>query len=317
MVKSRNMYGGFVDDNSLEPSVDNSLTSKAKAETKKYSEKMKNFAKSNGIVIIIVGVLILIVIITIWIISIVRKSNFKVVNVSDRIIRLDRSENMPMTFASSKFPVSNGQEFTFSFWLYIADYDTLYDHRILMRRGGSIESINFGNPIVALDAKTNKMYIALKTNRSLDVQNMMDVLTPSKNYVVSGIDYVPLQRWVHVAFSVQDSIFTIFMDGDIYAVKSITDIENVDPINKSILTKQSNTSSRAFFSNTLGDMYIGDSVHISKGFLSRIQYYNYACTQKHMQQIYKAGPVKQSILSLIGLNTYGVRAPIYKMDDIN
>jgi len=137
----------------------------------------------------------------------------------------------------------------------------------------------------------------------------------SKKYSVSIIDYVPLQRRVHVAFSVQDAIVTIFMDGEIYSVKSITDIPNVDPVNTnsgSILS----TSARGFYSNTIGDMYVGDSKYMTRGFVSRMQYFNYACTQKQMEQVYKAGPVKQSILSMIGLGTYGVRAPVYKIDEI-
>jgi len=315
----RYTYGGFFDE--LTPVVDDTVTTErspnpdagkpSKGGILDKKEKAKDFVKSNGIVILIIVALILIVIIIIWIISIVRKSNFKVVNISDRIIRLDRSENMPMTFASSKFPPSNGHEFTFSFWIYLTDYDVLYNHRSLFRRGGSVDGINFGNPIVALDAKTNKMYIAIKTNQSLEVQSIEDVLTSTKKYAVSMIDYVPLQRWVNVAFSVQDALATIFMDGDIYSVKSITDILDVDAISNTGVS-----GSRGFYSNTTGDMYVGDSKYITKGFISRLQYFNYACTQKQMQQIYKAGPVKQTIMSMIGLSTYGMRTPVYKIDDV-
>jgi len=184
----KSKYGGFFEisnnmsnndfinsNNSNNNSTNDSSTSTNKAGDKKTeskTDKVKNFVKSNGVIILIVIVLILIVVITIWIISIVRKSKFKVVNLSDTIIRLDRSESMPMTYASSKFPSTNGHEFTFSFWLYLSDYDVLYNHRMLFRRGGSIDSLNFGNPIVALDSKTNKMYIAIKTNQSLDVQSV-------------------------------------------------------------------------------------------------------------------------------------------------
>jgi hypothetical protein len=314
----RYIYGGFFDelspvmDDTVQSPVDKPDTSASSGGIQDKKEKAKDFVKSNGIVILIVVALILIVVIIIWIISIVRKSNFKVVSISDRIIRLDRSENMPMTFASSKFPPSNGHEFTYSFWIYLTDYDVLYNHRALFRRGGSVDGINFGNPIVALDSKTNKMYIAIKTNQSLDVQSIEDVLMSTKKYAVTAIDYVPLQRWVNIAFTVQDAVITIFMDGDIYSVKSITDIPDIDPVNTSGVI----TPTRGFYSNTTGDMYVGDSKYITKGFISRLQYMNYACTQKQMQQIYKSGPVKQSILSMIGLSTYGVRAPVYKIDDV-
>lgn len=310
------IYGGFFDD--LSPIVDETVQSSTNKDSSSSSggiaakkEKAKEFVKANGVVILIVVALILIVVIIIWIIAIVRRSNFKVVNISDRIIRLDRAENMPMTFSSSKFPPSNGHEFTYSFWIYLTDYDVLYNHRTLFRRGGSVDGINFGNPIVALDSKTNKMYIAIKTNQSLDVQSIEDVLLSTKKYAVSMVDYVPLQRWVNISFSVQDAVITIFMDGDIYSVKSITDMPDMEPVSTGALS-----TSRGFYSNTTGDMYVGDSKYITKGFISRLQYFNYACTQKQMQQIYKAGPVKQSILSMIGLSTYGVRTPVYKIDDV-
>lgn len=314
----RNIYGGY--DDNMSAVVDNTVSPRTlpsqgydnTSGNKSTKDKASDFVKSNGVIILIVIALILIVIIIIWIISIVRRSNFKVVNISDRIIRLDRSDNMPLTYASSKFPPSNGHEFAFSFWIYLTDYDILYNHRTLFRRGGSVDSLNLGNPIVALDSKTNKMYIAIKTNQSLEVQSVEDVLMSSKKYALSIIDYVPLQRWVHVGFSVQDSLLTIFMDGEIYSVKSITDVPEIDPVN----TSGSTVPVRGFYSNTLGDMYVGDTKYVTKGFLSRLQYFNYACTQKQMQQLYKAGPVKQSILSMIGLSTYGVRTPVYKVDDI-
>lgn len=277
--------------------------------------KMKDFARSNGIVILIIIALILIVIIIVWIVSMVRRSSYKVVNISDKIIRLDKAENMPVTFAGSKFPPSNGQEFTYSFWIYLTDYDVLYMHRTLFRRGGSVDSLNMSNPVVGLDAKTNKMYIAIKTNMSLDVRNMDDVMSKSRKYQHAIIDYVPLQRWVHIAFSVQDSVLTIFMDGDIYSVRSITDISNVDPVRKDGSSMDS-SGTRALFSNTLGDMYVGDSKSLIKGFLSRLQFFNYALTQKEIQKLYSSGPVQQTILSMLGLSTYGVRTPIYKIDDV-
>jgi hypothetical protein len=315
--RSSMFLGGADDDitpsltNSFDPARDTRQATTSSGKSGKF-DKMKDFAKSNGIVILIVVALILIVIITIWIVSIVRKSSYKVVNVSDKIIRMDKAENMPVTFSGGKFPPSNGHEFTYSFWIYLTDYDVLYTHRTLFRRGGSVDSLNMANPVVGLDAKTNKMYIAIKTNMSLDVRSMDDVLSKSKRYAVAMIDYVPLQRWVHVAFSVQDSVLTIFMDGDIYSVKSITDIENVDPVDK---TKTS-TSTRALYSNTMGDMYVGDSKTLIKGFMSRLQFFNYALTQKEIQKLYSNGPVQQTILSMLGLSTYGVRAPIYKIDDV-
>lgn len=279
-------------------------------------DKMKDFAKSNGIVILIIIVLILIVIVIIWIVSLVRRSSYQSVDISDKVIRLDRPENVPVTFSGSKFPASNGHEFTYSFWLYLTDYDVMYTHRVLFRRGGQIDSMNFGNPIVGMDAKTNKMYVAIKTNQSLDVRTMDDVLAASKKYAVAVVDYVPLQRWVHIAFSVQDSILTVFMDGDIYSVKSITDITNVDPVRNTPTTSTSTSETRGFYSNTIGDMYVGDSKAIIKGFLSKLQYFNYALTQKDIQRVYNSGPVKQSILSMIGLSSYGMRSPIYRIDNM-
>lgn len=316
MTKQKKI-GGYFEDDSPSPTntgnTSNNTGSSMKDNIMSKKDKAKEFVKSYAIIIIVIVALLVIVVITIWIISLVRKSNMKVVNISDRIIRLDKAENMPLSFAASKFPKSNGQEFTFSFWLYLSDYDVLYNHRVLFRRGGSVDSINFGNPIVALDSKTNKMYIAIKTNQSTDVTSVEDVLTKGKNFSVSIIDYVPLQRWVHIGFSIQDSVTTVFMDGDIYSVRSITDNPDIDPVPTSN-SVSANNSPRAFYSNTLGDMYVGDSQFVTKGFLSRIQYFNYSCTQKDMQQIYKAGPVKQSILSMIGLNAYGVRTPLYKID---
>jgi hypothetical protein len=164
------------------------------------------------------------------------------------------------------------------------------------------------------------MYIAIKTNRSTSVSTMDNVLSKNSMYAVSVVDYVPLQRWVNIAFSIQDAILTVFLDGDIYSVRSITDVQNMDPVNTTVSANTTTGSAsavngRSFYSSSVGDMYIGDTKALVKGFISRVQYFNYALTQKDIQNVYASGPVKKSLLSFIGLTEYGVRSPVYKVSD--
>lgn len=227
-------------------------------------------------------------------------------------------DNVALRVGAYKIPETRaGQEFAFSMWLYMADFQpTALAKPILMRGNGSAEGGDRfvdTSPVVFMDSGSNKMYVAVRTNRraaqsGVEPSTLMDIVNLPKSsnpYVVVTIDYVPMQRWVHVVFSVQDYLLTVFMDGSIYAVENLVDGTYSEP------------SIRPMFAACTGEVVVGTTGESAgaemRGFVSKLAFMNYAPLLDQVVAMYKSGPGSNSVLAMLGLDQYGVRTPIYKL----
>lgn len=266
-------------------------------------------------VILIVAVMLVLVLVVLYIVAIIRKNKLESVELHDKIIPLNNGEIVPFNVSNGVMALPHvGGEFSYTFWLYLSEkYETTFDHKLLFQRGN--RSINKNevsretNPIVFLDKGTNRLYIAIATNLVVKPMTLDQVIEKSvdgkytSGYMVGYIDYLPLQRWVNVSFVIKDDKMFIFMDGDMYTAVSVSDIKTT-------------SSKRAVISYTDGDAQIGSpNIYRIDGYASFTRFFNYALTNDDVQSIYKTGPNKKSILSYLGLNNYGLRTPIYNLDD--
>jgi hypothetical protein len=162
-------------------------------------------------------------------------------------------------------------------------------------------------PIVVMDKASNKMMFAVNTSfvdREMQLSQIFTQDPITKRYrepfLITAIDYVPLQRWVNITLSVRDNSLAVYMDGDLYSIVTTNDVvkNNKNP----------------FLRMPVGDVSIGNSVNGTRGFISKFTYYNYSLTQNNIQKIYNAGPTNTTFLSWFGLSRYGVRSPIYEVD---
>jgi hypothetical protein len=267
----------------------------------------KALASNSGIVALVIVVIIIIILIIIYIYQVFSESGLKQIELLDKIISLEQRENLPYSISASKMQVTTrGQEFAFSYWLYLSEYyENTTNDKLLFSRGNTSTNPTIidsnANPVVVLDSSVNTMYIYLSTNYSNEPVMINDMKNPAKNYLIGKVDYVPLQRWVHFVIVIKDGNLMIFMDGELFAIKTVSDI----PVAK---------GQRAFIKGTTGDCQIGSPHTVSKGFVGKFQFYNYSLSARQIQDIYKAGPVNKSMLAYIGLGNYGIRAPIYSMD---
>lgn len=217
--------------------------------------------------------------------------------------RLDTSTDTK--FDASKLPVTlSGQEFSFGFWVYFPEVPMRNKPRVLFRRG---ESDTTANPLVVLDAKTNKMYIVIKTTTAGPTPSLDDIIGgKSKGHLVSTIEYVPLQRWVHVCFVVQDALVTVYLDGSPYTVEHVA----------RTTTSSAPGTDRPSVAGISGDIVLPkDDDKTVRGFLARMLFFNYAISQLDVQKLYANGPRGSPALSALGLSSYGVRSPIYRLDE--
>lgn len=261
-------------------------------------------------VAVIAVVLLLIAAFVVWLVMRIQKTDRQGVVLSTSVVKLSTATILNTTTVPATV---NGQEFTYGFWVYLNSVNITVEPKLVFLRSPNVQSTqgttvyNNATPVVFMDAGTNRMYISIPTTSMpagspSDLTGLMpDTVDASQEALTVQIDYVPLQRWVFIAFAVQDNSVTTFMDGDIYSVNTIA-----DPI----------TGNRPVFTATAGTVQLGDTTNGVDGYLAKLTFANYALTQRQAYEMYRKGPQATTWLSRFGLPPYGIRSPIYKLDAV-
>ena len=298
------------------------------------------------VAVFVVLTLLLIVVIITYLIWRMNRSKMSVVKVLSDPKKLNGNTISP--FPASSLPaLKTGQPYSVSFWIYLTDFQpTANGKLILWRNSGSVQSggaVNFttANPLVFLDPSVNSMYVSIRTTRNIPnkvtMTNLPDLISKGTGsdtgkdnkwtYLTGKVDYVPLQRWVNYTFTVQNNLLSVYQDGSLYTVSDLFDM-----IDMTCAPALGNTCvARPLFAAVIGDMTIGNPTTCAttpsgplinnqtcisdvNGFVSRVQFFNYALTSNQARQVYNAGPGSGSMLRLLGLPEYGVRSPIYQIN---
>lgn len=235
---------------------------------------------------------------------------------------------------SSKFTAeiaetANGSRRSFSFWIYINDmnkYNGQYKNVLALSSNGDEFNPNSSGPYVFLDKTNNSMYITFspKSKPGEIINNNCSYIDDDKlkKYMETGIyiKYVPLQRWVNIVIvcntdSFNSSLFA-YLDGDLVA--NITDGQK--NIEIGLGNKDGNTIESKINNinlNVSGYLYVGANNDYKcgpgfSGLISNFKSYNYELNNKDIYNIYNKGPIN-GLLAALGLSSYGIRSPIYKI----
>ena len=270
----------------------------------------------------------------------------------------------PSMFLADKVPNSgNGKRASLSFWIYVYDiqkYNGITRH--VLHRGAETEKNGVASPYIYLDSTTNKLYVTFAPSDATKLyKNGISDFTTEFNgtpavgavaaangqaavaavaatagasdaektaylNAVRGItlDYIPLQRWVHVTIVVNEDAtkggsISAYVDGEfVKSVNAKTDLSLL-----SLQVRGNNISATPSFNITdvdldkKGNIYTGGSVGsgIGPGFsgmLSMIQFFNYDMNANDVYALYQKGPV-DNMLAKVGLPAYGVQSPIYRI----
>jgi hypothetical protein len=224
---------------------------------------------------------------------------------------------------------TNGKRRTYSFWIYINDINKYAgdQHRHIAHVGSDHKSIIDSSPYIVLDKVSNKIHVRLaptddKTSASENVKgklNDIDNIDELLKYTPLGgtqkncgftIEYVPIQRWVHVAFALTDNnngAIYIYIDGELTQIKEYK--LNTFDMNIAALKLDNK-----------GDLFVGGNVNDTtngvtgfSGLISKFTIYNYDLNQNDIFKEYNNGPFSGMLTSL-GLGAYGLRSPIYKLN---
>lgn len=292
---------------------------------KNVNDQVKNLSESvqnkGAVVVFVILTLMLIVVIIAYIIWRMNRSNLRGTSLISTPVNLAKPGRRD-PIAAARLPALHvGQDFSFSFWLYVSDFAiTQKQKAIFMRKPAAVISgagpFETTNPIVMMGSNVNKMYICLRTNRTPTVQptSLDDILTATgknRNFLVGAIDYVPLQRWINVAFTVEDNLLSVYMDGNIYTVQSLYDLNRGDT-NAPIMVAP-------LFAACSGDIRLGNFdpsiTDALNGFMSNLQFFNYALSASQVGDMSKSGPdTGFSLARSLGVPEYGMRSPIYRLD---
>jgi hypothetical protein len=299
--------------------------------------KMKDFMKKNSLVLIFIGAILVIFIIVIIYIYYAMKNGGLVGKVlMPQPIKLDGTTSAP-SISGDGIPIpSVGREYTYSFWTYLENYTQTPGSQKMLWYRGSPDDISSANPIVYLDSLSNTMYFVIKTQNSVlssaTVNYNSDVglvvpnnyfLNPNFNladdsnkHIILSIDYVPLQRWVNTTLIISDKLITIYLDGEIYSVKSIDEYKNNKASEFDVNGNKVNYN--LIIDNTVGDIYVGKSPMTSKnitinGYMSKLEFFNYGISSSDVKSVYNDGPFPSGILAALGAGGYAVRSPVYKL----
>lgn len=229
----------------------------------------------------------------------------------------------------------NGNRMTFMFWIYINDINEgngQFKH--VLHRGD--RSTANASPLVMLDKTESKLYIrfsgskrGLWSRRSVnknwnkiienyrkDFESDSDALAVDLSHHGIIVDYVPIQRWVHIAVVVNETInqgeISLYMDSELVKHISSNDTVKIND-NRKLDTSY---DFQNLDLNKVGDIYIGgDETSENIGFsglVGNIAFANYDMNARSIHNEYTKGPV-DNLASKLGLPAYGVRNPLYRL----
>lgn len=208
----------------------------------------------------------------------------------------------------------NGKRASFVFWIYIHDIDKYSGSRRHVMHIGD-ESIDSGSPVVYLGSTNNKMHICFMPNVDPNIptdSTRLEYLT--SKYGIT-IDYIPIQRWVHVAVVVNEGVnggvINAYLDAELVKVATSGKPNDVVGTNNTIASIQNLNLSKP------GSLVTGGSTgdEIGPGFaglISRVSLFNYDLNVNDIYNHYLEGPI-DNLFARLGLPAYGLQSPIYRI----
>lgn len=232
----------------------------------------------------------------------------------------------------------NGKKRTYTFWIYMKTPSSTSFKNILYI--GEKNNIGNRNIQVFLDRYKNKMFIRFKKStidgveqtyyNSSDLNNQFSPDSSStyteefKEYMSQGvvIEYIPIQRWVHIGVvlndygSTQGGSIATYVDGELVGIANHGeacrglgatatpglnyDFNNLEIDTFKTLVVGGNMDSQ---SGTVG----------FQGLLCKFSIFNYDLNDRDIYNNYNEGPI-DGFMAKLGLGAYGVRSPIYRIE---
>ena len=217
---------------------------------------------------------------------------------------------------------SNGIKRTYGFWIYISDinkYSGKFRH--VAHLGKEAKDIRNSCPYIFLDKSKNELHVRFApknepANISKDVtlneiNDVGELLGYDGKRCGITVKYVPIQRWVYIVIVVSDvngGLVYTYVDGELAEVERAKE--------KKLTLHELDFETRA------GALFVGGSVSNSlinatgfSGLISKFTVYNYDLNKNDIYREYNKGPLN-GLLTSMGIVSYGLRNPVYKINNI-
>ena len=165
-----------------------------------------------------------------------------------------------LPIAAEKLPSSGGSnDYTFSVWLYVNNWNYKYGQEkiILVRKTTTGDK---PIPMISLGETTNDLNIKITTHNSSDA-------TASSTTNTCPIKNIPLQKWVHLLFTVNNRTADVYLDGKLVKTCMLEGVAELDD---------------------KGPLTLCDNGGFS-GFTSKLRYYSRSINPREAYEIYKEG----------------------------
>lgn len=219
-------------------------------------------------------------------------------------------------------PNSNGIKRSYGFWIYINDINKYAGKfRHIAHMGENAAQIHGASPYIFLDNRTNSVHVRFSpkkepksmsnTDTLNEIPDVDSLLTYDGKRCGITIQYVPVQRWVHIVIVVSDfngGIVYTYIDGE------LADVDNARE--RKLVLHELN------FENKVSSLFVGGSVSNTtinatgfSGLLSKFSLYNYDLNKNDIYKEYSRGPLN-GLLTSLGIVSYGLRNPVYKLNAV-
>lgn len=175
----------------------------------------------------------------------------------------------------SKIEINNSPNYTFSVWIYLKNWNQTKNEKLIFQRytGTHSNSLKGSSELYSellLGAESPEIIIRIKGDNNITVPR------------------IPLQRWVHVLYTIQSSIMDVYIDGKLIKHAEL----------KSLETPPSDTTIAVFGTKTHHDTI--------QGKISKLEYIRKFISPQRAWDIYVDGPKDSSIFGT-WLNRYMLR----------
>lgn len=165
---------------------------------------------------------------------------------------------------SEKLSVSRSVNYTYSFWIYINDYNKFYgNEKVILKRSAALGKETVF-PKISLGENQNDMHFKVTTGQTSSN-------TTDHEIVVNNI---PLQKWNHIVMTKSGNTIDIYIDGKLVKTSILSNTASSVVDADIIITPKPEGAS--------GDYGFA-------GYLSKVNYFPNAINTREAYQLYKEG----------------------------
>ena len=184
---------------------------------------------------------------------------------------LDNEKDIPY----GKLKGSGSTNYTYSFWIYINDYNKFYgEKKMILERsetvgsGATAKTIYF--PRIYLGENQNDIHI--------EISEQLNSNNPVTNHDIV-INSIPLQKWNHIIMTKSGNTIDIYIDGKLVKTSIMPKVANQPKADESIKITDVDETASGTDSKNKG----------FSGYLSKVNYYSTPMNTREAYQLYKEG----------------------------